>query len=1496
MTSISGSPLPLDNTFDFDAYMRVKELDAPSALALQSRNADNVDAEKHNNASIKLTLAYQKALAENKSLTNMDVGHPLKNLWKYSDDDMANLIDSPDLVASSGPLPVYLQERIAAAKRDKARRDAAEKAQKEADKENAKGMQALRGSMLMKNPRPISSALDVAPPIPEVYLSSLRHSVKLPLHWWTNETIRAANREPHSIPKETLRVSIVEDAAAEKVQVVDVAKLAKTLGGEDACLSKLTPSMYRQAASNMLRALVELCPPHDPNLAVQPPSFASEFDLHVRFFCNIPAFDTLMSVWYPVELKLRGEILSNALFNLDTYSSRVEIALSTHEQVQAFMSTINTSAPSKRPASGGDANPAPYKAPYGRKNEKPRSFRGNERVSVCLACAGDHKVANHPPNITTFSDGSSLFIRRDKEGIWTASGQRKEICIAYNIHANPNCAHGESRLHLCALCGGNHSTFPPTYIIVRRPAGATHYLDTLLDVVVQPYDVDALDAALRRNNLLDDYPLLINNLSTGFPLGRLPVLESTVIVRNHNSVVSERETVAEYLRTEVEAGRMAGPFTREEMERVCRGPFYASPLIVAVQDQGPGMEPKKRVCRNLSKGDPVNGIPAVNEFSDKEDFPTRFDTPLKMANLIANAPPGTQLISHSSSSKFEGFYWLDHCHPFGARPASSNTGQICNAVVDVWRAETTPDADEEKYEDDLSVLRYPNEIGPFSQDGYNYRFDRNTITAPVDPIRVPWHLTKTGYKFEFTTIFLGWFWDLLLRRVSLPEQKRLKHLKRVVDLLVRIESRQRISLHELQVVHGSLCHLCFGYPEGASRLAVFSNAMSGFQPHPERARYQSDSVLSALKWWRKRLENPNHYRRLDPIPPLQDLGIYVDASTSWGIGIILGSRWHAFRLKPDWKKPGRDICWLESLAIELAVLFLIQLRYSNLHVIIRSDNTGAIGAHSKGRSPNVDINLCTRRTYALTSAHLIIPELVFVPTADNHADAPSRGAPSAFTPSSSFLPRLFQLSDTFLEIFDLDWDHRVHKQIFSRRFPLSSPLLSLNSLAQARFGPHRRSACFRGTKRRFLQPPRRAPAPSIFPPAPLISIPDGPALVVHDIRSSAASTLPFKRARKPRAQNAILPSHFRPNVPADRRILMWTSPHSEAVHARMKKLSISPTLQLRIYETLLRAHEATTCEGYGAGLLRFHQFCDRQHIPESARMPADRVLLSAFIADAAGSCSGKCIRNWLSGLRLWHQFNDAAWHGREGWLPTLTKAADKAGVAFKRPLRGPIEFAHLRALRASLSLNLPRDAAIWASALAAFWGCRRLGEILVPSAAKFDPTRNTWPSVPFTSSGPRPPPPPGGECILTQVQGPDADLCPVAAWDNHVRVNHSPPPHTPLFSFRNGSSWSHLSKPMFLNISMPIFNTAGLDRVFGHSYRIGGSLALLSAGVAPEIVAKIGGWSSLCFLIYWRRLESILPLAITRAWDDRIKEYAARNGIREDIDDLDIHVPSNMNE
>jgi len=58
-----------------------------------------------------------------------------------------------------------------------------------------------------------------------------------------------------------------------------------------------------------------------------------------------------------------------------------------------------------------------------------------------------------------------------------------------------------------------------------------------------------------------------------------------------------------------------------------------------------------------------------------------------------------------------------------------------------------------------------------------------------------------------------------------------------------------------------------------------------------------------------------------------------------------------------------------------------------------------------------------------------------------------------------------------------------------------------------------------------------------------------------------------------------------------------------------------------------------------------------------------------------------------------------------------------------------------------------------------------------------------------------------------------------------------------------------------------------LAHVLGHSFRIGGAVELLLAGVPPEIVAATGGWTSLAFLLYWHRMEEILPMSTSKAYN-----------------------------
>jgi hypothetical protein len=46
--------------------------------------------------------------------------------------------------------------------------------------------------------------------------------------------------------------------------------------------------------------------------------------------------------------------------------------------------------------------------------------------------------------------------------------------------------------------------------------------------------------------------------------------------------------------------------------------------------------------------------------------------------------------------------------------------------------------------------------------------------------------------------------------------------------------------------------------------------------------------------------------------------IWVDASTSWGIGLLINSSWAFWKLLPNWNTNGRDIGWAEAITVELA--------------------------------------------------------------------------------------------------------------------------------------------------------------------------------------------------------------------------------------------------------------------------------------------------------------------------------------------------------------------------------------------------------------------------------------------------------------------------------------------------------------------------------------------------------------------------------------------------
>jgi hypothetical protein len=172
-------------------------------------------------------------------------------------------------------------------------------------------------------------------------------------------------------------------------------------------------------------------------------------------------------------------------------------------------------------------------------------------------------------------------------------------------------------------------------IISRPPLSSTSAEDSaLFHKILHPYNPDAFDFLLRKHGLFESYSLLPFNLRFGFPIGHMPSLSQTVVMPKNPSIIAYPDTVSDYLTKELKSGRLSGPFSSEVTERILRGPFQSSSLLVSVQPQQPGVPDKLRVCQHLSKASKLHA--SVNSYIHKDDFPTRFDTASKVAEIVSN--------------------------------------------------------------------------------------------------------------------------------------------------------------------------------------------------------------------------------------------------------------------------------------------------------------------------------------------------------------------------------------------------------------------------------------------------------------------------------------------------------------------------------------------------------------------------------------------------------------------------------------------------------------------------------------------------------------------------------------------------------------------------------------------------------------------------------------------------------------------------------------------
>jgi hypothetical protein len=159
------------------------------------------------------------------------------------------------------------------------------------------------------------------------------------------------------------------------------------------------------------------------------------------------------------------------------------------------------------------------------------------------------------------------------------------------------------------------------------------------------------------------------------------------------------------------------------------------------------------------------------------------------------------------------------------------------------------------------------------------------------------------------------------------------------------------------------------------------------RPIPLDVRHDMDYWLKALLAfdWTRLIANP------DPT----EIGWVGDASTSFGIGVLIGKRWAQFKVRPGWnegKLPRRGIAWMETAAIRIGLLMMKKLDIrKGKTIIVWTDNTTSEDVVKSRKSKDFHVNEEWKLIQDILLAMQVDLTAKRVTSKENRADALSRG-------------------------------------------------------------------------------------------------------------------------------------------------------------------------------------------------------------------------------------------------------------------------------------------------------------------------------------------------------------------------------------------------------------------------------------------------------------------------------------------------------------------------
>ena len=224
-----------------------------------------------------------------------------------------------------------------------------------------------------------------------------------------------------------------------------------------------------------------------------------------------------------------------------------------------------------------------------------------------------------------------------------------------------------------------------------------------------------------------------------------------------------------------------------------------------------------------------------------------------------------------------------------------------------------------------------------------------------------------------------------------PDPPRVSFWLKELDKLASADSSSRLEIQRLVgrlsfAVSAALGPSCRGR---LRPLHDWANIGGGFR---------SQAATRALAWWTRRLSSAVPRTILLTSRPSDPVLVYTDAEGNGGLGVVVfdGTFSRSFSTSCPASvlaalAPRKtQINPLEMIGVWLALSYLPGV-LRNREVVFFVDNLVALHVLAKGTSRKVDLNSISLSCWAAIDSLGIVPSFVWVPSALNSADGPSRG-------------------------------------------------------------------------------------------------------------------------------------------------------------------------------------------------------------------------------------------------------------------------------------------------------------------------------------------------------------------------------------------------------------------------------------------------------------------------------------------------------------------------